>query len=200
MKKPFTALVLGTLVACLLSSCMSSKRNTWSNPEFKNRKLGKTIVMAIGNSESLIYQYESMFVNGLATYGIKADSIHATYADIDEMERDEIAALLMKEQYDSILVTRVLTEDDRQQMVTTGYTASISDSYWGYGVTYILNPNYGRISNSMEFELETNLFEVKSMKLVWSGRKLVYDDRSDLTNMKKIIRNVISELHANKMM
>ena len=46
----------------------------------------------------------------------------------------------------------------------------------------------------MEFELETNLYDVKSKKLVWTGRKIIYDDRSDLTNLKNVIKAIIKDL------
>lgn len=205
MKKIFFTLFAAGVVSLLLSSCMMfSKNDSWSNPEFEERKLGKTVVIAVGDSAYLINQFETLLVSELARYGVAAQSSHQLWPTVDEMEQDQITSLVQSNHFDSIIVTRVLSEDDRQQMISTGYTASPSmgyagGGYWGYGMSYSLSPNYALVSNSMTFELETNLFDVQSKKLVLSRRNEVYDGNSDVKNIQKVVKSVIKDLKRKKM-
>ena len=51
----------------------------------------------------------------------------------------------------------------------------------------------------MEFDLETNLYEVDSEKLIWTGKKTVYDDYSDLENIETVIKGVVKDLRKQGM-
>ena len=121
------------------------------------------------------------------------------------MKEDELTALVLSNKFDSIIVTSVLSEDDRQQMIATGYTATPNmggyrGGYWGgYGMSYSLNPNMALVSNSTTFEIESNLFDVPSQKLVWSGRNEVFDGDSPMKNIKKVVKSVFGELKSQKM-
>jgi hypothetical protein len=52
----------------------------------------------------------------------------------------------------------------------------------------------------MEFDLESNLYEVNSEKLIWTGRKTVYDDASALENIKTVIQSVVADLRKQGML
>ncbi|VGO14229.1 hypothetical protein PDESU_02788 [Pontiella desulfatans] len=205
MKKMISVLFAGGIVSCLLASCMSARNASWSNPEFPERKLGKTIVMAIGESEYRVNQFEALLVRELATYGVAAQAMHQLCPTVGDMEREQISALVQSNRFDSIVVTHVLSEDDRQQLVATGYTSSPNMGYsgvgyWGYGMSYSLNPEFATVSNTTTYDLETNLFDVPSKKLVWSGRKEVFDGDSDIKNIQKVVISVIRGFKSNKML
>jgi hypothetical protein len=199
MKKITSTLLLAGFIICLLTSCAST-RQSWSNPEFVGRKMGKTMVMGIGDSKTLLYQYETMFVNGLANYGVSGKSMHIEFPETDDLKKEEIVALLQTNQFDSILVTHLLATDDRQRRSVGSFTPSLDDNNWSNVQVYIFVPNTSYVQNLMEYVLETNLYDVHSKQLVWSGRKRVYDNSSDLANLKKIIRGVIEDLHIEKML
>jgi hypothetical protein len=200
MKKIFSALLLGGLVSFVFTSCTSLTEESWTNPDFKDRKLGKTMVMGIADSKGLTVQYEAMFVNGLTTYGISAHSMHAEFPQIEPHEKEKIISLLKTNQFSSILVTRLLSADDRQRQAMGSFVPTLDGDSWGNVQVYVFTPNTSYMQNLMEYVLETNLYDVHSKQLIWSGRKSVYDDSSDLKNMKKVIRSVMEELRSNKML
>ncbi len=206
MKKMICTLLTSVFVSLLFSSCMLlSKNKSWSNPEFSERKLGKTAVIAVGDSAYRINQFETLLVSELAMYGIPAQSLHQLWPTVDKMEEAQIEALVQSNRFDSIIVTHVLSEDDRQQLVATGYTASpnmgySSAGYWGYGMSYSLSPSYSLVNNTTTFELETNLFDVQSKKLVWSGRNEIFDGDSDVKNIRKVVTSVIRGFKSKKML
>ena len=185
--------------AVFLNACNTAKIQTWTDPAFDGRPLGKTMVLGIGESNSRIRQYEDLFALRLFELGVPAGSLHATCKVPEKPDRAELEAMLKTNDVDSIIVTRILSETERNQLVSTGYYSTpIYSSYWGYySYGYSISFHDAEISNFREFELETNLYDVETEKLVWSGRSVVYDDRSDMKNMRQIIRTVILELRKN---
>ena len=187
---------ISIFTVCLLASCNTVKVHSWMDPQFEGRTIGKTMVLGVAESDSLSRQYEALFVERLAELGVEAKSLHALVQKTDPVSEEALVAALQEHGYDSILVTRQLSETERQQVVTTGhYPSHYGGGYYGYySHAYTLSYNTATVQSFMEFELETNLYDVKTEKLVWTGRKIVYDDRTDLTNMKGIIKGVIKDL------
>ena len=189
-----TGLILAALMAGLLSSCNTVKMESWADPAFANRPIGKTIVLGVAESDTISRQYEDLFVARLLELGVSSSSLHANHKVTDKLDRDALTALLKTNNVDSIIVTRLLSETERNQVVTMGYYSTPYNNYWGYyDYGYSLSYNTAEIASFMEFELETNLYDVATEKLVWTGRKVVYDDRSDVKNMQGIIKSVIKD-------
>ena len=194
MKKK-TPLIIG-LATLLLTSCSTVKVHSWMDPQFEGRKTGKTMVLGMAESDSISRQYETLFTERLIELGIEASSLHALIQNTNPVSEEELVAALQVKGYNSIIVTRKLSETERQQAVTTGYYPDYYDNYYGYySYGYALTYNTAYVQSFMEFEFETNLYDVKTKKLVWTGRKILYDDRSDLTNMKGIIKGVVKDLN-----
>ncbi len=188
-------IVLFSLTVCLFASCNTVKVRSWADPTFTGRTMGKTMVMGIAESDSISRQYEALFVEHLLELGVEATSLHASLQKTDPVSEEALVAALQEHHYDSILVTRKLSETERQQVVTMGYYPNHYGNYYGYySHGYALTYNSAYVQSFLEFELETNLYDVKTKKLVWTGRTIVYDDRSDLTNMKGIIKGVLKNL------
>jgi len=186
---------ISIFTVCLLASCNTVKVHSWMDPQFEGRSIGKTMVLGVAESDSISRQYEALFVESLAEAGTVADSLHALLQKTDPVSEEALVAALQEKGYDSILVTRKLSETERQQTVTTGYYPSHYGNYYGYySHAYTLSFNTATVQSFLEFELETNLYDVKTKKLVWTGRTVVYDDRTDLTNMKGIIKGVVKDL------
>ncbi len=186
---------ISIFTACLLASCSTVRIHSWMDPQFEGRTIGKTMVLGVAESDSISRQYEALFVERFTELGVEAKSLHALVQKTDPVSEEALVAALQEHNYDSIIVTRKLSETERQQAVTTGYYPDHYDSYYGYySYGYALTYNTAYVQSFVEFELETNLYDVKTKKLVWTGRKIVYDDRSDLTNMKGIIKGVVKDL------
>lgn len=210
MKKIVFTLFANGMIIGLLTSCMTAQTASWSNPEFAERKLGKTVVIAMADSTFGITQFESLLVNQLAASGVDAHSFHTLYPSADEMEDEQLTALVVSNKFDSILVTSVMSKDSQQQTIATGYTATPSmgyngyggyhGGYWGgYGMSYTLNPNMAQVSNSNTYEIETNLFDVQSEQPVWSGRNAVNDGELPMKNIERVVNSVFAELKAKNM-
>ncbi|MEI6891330.1 MAG: hypothetical protein V5783_04075 [Pontiella sp.] len=203
MFKKITTILLYTAAICLLSSCQmrTPKQQAWVNPAFKDHTLGKTMVLGMGNSQALSRQYEAYFVNSLLPY-IDAGSLRVSMVIKDKIDKEELELFLEQKQVKTIIVTRVLEGTSRDQIVSIGYDISpYNNGYWGYyNHGYTLQANTATVTSYMEYVLETNIYDVESEALIWSGRKSIFDDRSDLANMEIIIKAVVKDLHHQNML
>lgn len=180
-----------------LTSCKmrSPRQDSWLNPAFKDHKLGKTIVLATAESDARCMQYEAMFVDRLLPY-TEAGSFRASEAVTGEIEKEQLEGILQANNVDTIIVTSVLDGTSRDELVAIGYQAHPYDSgYWGYySYGYSLSANFATVSSYMEFILETNAYDVKTKQLIWSGRKAIFDDRSDPENMRIVINAAVNDM------
>ncbi len=194
MNKKIIGLILTSLTTVLMSACNTVKMKSWTDPASTDRPIGKTIVLGVSESDTITRQYEDIFVARLLELGVSASSLHANHKVTDKLDKEALEALLKENNVDSIIVTRVLSETERNQVVTTGYDSTPYNNYWGYyDYGYSITFNTADVVSFMEFELETNLYDIDTEKLIWTGRKVVYDDRSDIKNMAGIIKSVVKD-------
>jgi hypothetical protein len=189
------------VVAALAVSCASIKVDSWKDPEVADRPIGKTMVLGMSQSDSVRRQYESMFTADLRKHGIDAHAMYGMVPDLEKLEEEMLAALLEENGFDSILVTRLMSEDQIRGMGAASRFPTYYASYWGYYSTVYV-ASYGGSQSEIyrEYRLETNLYDVETRKLIWSGRSVVYDDRSDQANMRGIISAAIYDLKDNDLL
>ena len=184
------------LLSVLLVACGTVRVNSWMDPSFeKGWKIGKTAVLAIAESDSLRREYEDAFVEGLTQQKATAESLVVLLPKTEKMTKEELVALLKKNGFDSIFITRKVSSTERQQVVDMGYPAYYGDYYNYY--SYAFGLSFGgntQVYNYTEFEMETNLYDVKSQKLVWSARQRVTDDRSSRSNIKGMVNGLLKDL------
>ena len=186
--KYFTA---GLIMLAGLTGCFTTKITSWSDPAFENRPIGKTMVLGISETGSTSQRYEGYFVEKLQEQGIDGTSCYSLLQPTDVITEEQLVQYLQEHNYDSILVTRLLDERDHTQVSTTGSYPSHYGDYYGY-YSYGMTQTY--VDNIMEYILETNLYDVKSRKLVWTGQKSVYDTNSEKSNIKEVVGVIIKDL------
>lgn len=191
-----TTFLLATTISGLLTGCQSIKIESWSSPEFKARPLGKTMVLCIAESEYVRRQSEALMVQRLLNLGIPADSLHMHYPSAEKLSEDELAEALKMRKFDSILVTRPISQSDVQQLVATGTYPAYYDNYYGF-YSFAFNTSY--VTGATEHTIETCLYDVQSKRMVWVGRETIYGRRTDVNNMKKVVRSIVRDLQKQDM-
>lgn len=194
MKRRSFHLLIVTGAACLLTACGMLRVDSWVNPEYPNRPMGKIMVLGVGKTAEISHQYENLFIERLTKLGIQADSMHRHVNREEMVSEDEIVRILKEQACDSIIVTRLVTEKERH------YDGdAYPDYYWHYYGFYSSAFDAKTIESLTEYDLETNLYDVETRSLVWSGREIVYSDRSAQSNMKDVIRALIKNLQRENM-
>ncbi|MDF7808147.1 hypothetical protein P4E94_11905 [Pontiellaceae bacterium B12219] len=197
MQLKFAGEILSIGLAVLLTACTTtSGEYSWSNPEYIDRPIGKTMVLGVGKTAEISRYYESMFVDNLTALGITADSMHQHISREELVTEDEIVKILTDNQFDSIIVTRMTSEKERIRAVAVN---QYPDHYWHYYGFYNYAYHQAEIEEYIEYELETNLYDVNTRKLVWLGQKQITNDRSEKDGLELVINSAIQTLQSENM-
>ena len=195
MKRTIPTLATGLCLAALVTACTSLKIASWADPQFKNRAVGKTLVIGVANSESIRRRYEDMFVDSLTAIGVEAVASAATMPGEDLIAEPRMRKHIADSGAKSVIVTRTLGEKDKVNYSPPVVYPSHYGSYYGfYSASYGYATSPGYAFNYTETMLETTLYDIASGKLVWAGTKTITDDRSDKKNMTRVIEAVIADL------
>ena len=147
----------------------------WSEDEYKTGSIDKLLILGIVDQKKPLLKRK--FEDGLvdAFKGSGTDAV----ASMDYMPYDEIIDSTSFEKYfsdlelDAVLVSR-LVGVDKDRKVKAGYAYVIPyNSYYGFYGHYYASVQYANsssyLSKNVVVVLETNLYETKDKKLIWSG-------------------------------
>lgn len=198
MKHRVLHLVAPFAVILLFAGCATMQLESWTDPAFQGRPMGKVMVAGMAESQSLQRQYESMFISSLAEAGADAVAAGDRLPADTKVTKAGLQAKLEDEGVASLLVTRVIDEKEKAQYYPpVSYPSYYGGSFGYYSHTfdYVHSPGYMNVY--LEIHLETNLYDVPTGKLVWSGRKKITDERSDEKVMKEVIGSTVKDLKKN---
>lgn len=162
----------------------------WSEDEYKTGSIDKLLVLGIVDQKKPLLKRK--FEDGLVD-AFKGGGIDAV-ASMDYIPYDEIIDSTTFEKYfnemelDAVLVSR-LVGLDKERRVQAGYAYVIPyNNYYGFygyyhaAIQYANSSSY--LSKNVVVVLETNLYETKDKKLIWSGisETLDPDKASDVIN------------------
>jgi hypothetical protein len=184
----FTILLLfAAVIVALLASCASTTEinGAWVNPEAGKRSpVNNVLVIGINRDATARRIYEDAIVAQLAARGIKAQPSYKLLPELGPAPPPEIETTVRNAGVDAVLVSRTLRVSTDLR-VTPGYSYGPVGpvgfhSMWGG--PYSTAPN---IYTVQKVEVETRLFDVKDLALLWSG--------SSTTNPTSSMQQTISE-------
>ena len=176
-------LVLVTFVV-VCASCASTKMtSSWRLPETGPLQFQKIMTLVLVQDASIRRAGEDEMVRQIE----RADAVPA-YRLLDEQslqDEDKIRDAIQSSAVDAVVVIRPVY-DEREISYTAGTYPGPYYSFWGYyGWAYPVAYGPGYYSEDRLVGIETNIYDVKTGKLAWSGlsqtknpdnvRKLVAD-------------------------
>lgn len=179
MKKFFIALSIVFLASCSSGTAIVS---SWKDPEVTNAntEFKKIMVVALVKNEATRRVVE----NRIAAIGPKFISSYAILNGTDlGLTKDQKLKILKDENYDAVVTMR-LVDTVKETNYVPGTNTSIYyggyggmyggyGAYGGFGSWYgMYSPNFsdpGYYQDTTSYLVETNVFSLKSDKLVWTG-------------------------------
>ena len=204
MKKWFIALSLIFLVSCSSGTAIVS---SWSDPEVSdaNVEFKKIMVVALVKDEATRRVVE----NRIAAIGPKFSSSYAIMNGTTlGLTKDQKLKILKDENYDAVVTMR-LVDTIKETNYVPGTNTSIYyggyggmyggyGAYGGFGSWYgMYSPNYsepGYYQDTASYLVETNVFSLKSDKLVWTGTTKSTSGTDVGLLVDSIIATVIEEM------
>lgn len=169
-------LTLAVASLAALASCTASTQltNSWTDPTAANSRFQKIVVVGATPKTTTRRTYEDAFGKELQARGISTISSY-TFAGEGQIDKDAAISKLKELGADGVIVTRLVDKETYQTYYPPTYSAVAAPSayyggwygYYSMGYSYMSTPGY--TEENKVYRLETNLYDVKNDKLIWSG-------------------------------
>ena len=163
---------------------------------YKGKPVSNILVIAITGNEHNRRSFEQKFVAQLKSIGVDAISSEEAMPMPPNLELKKETRLHTVNQYenDAVIITHLLGKEEKDV-----YTRGGPTHRGFYGFYHSRHSSSGYSSTSTTVRLETNLYDVKTEKLIWSGKSktLSKDAKDQIIN--DVIKAVINNLQKNKL-
>jgi hypothetical protein len=198
-------IILGilALTTILLNGCSQTRvTSVWVDPEYQGDGIDNVFVVGVSRDSSLRRIFEDEFVALFKQRGVNAISSYRVLPDKDLQDEKMLDSKLKEADSDTILMTRLIDIRKDTQYIPPDYVYAPPAHYYGgwhgyYNRAYMVSPGY-----TVEYEtavLETNLYDLKSDKLIWSARSDAPTDGKMGKHIKDFARSIITQLAEAKL-
>jgi hypothetical protein len=182
-------------------ACAGTKlTHTWMDEAYQGKPVSNILVIAVTYKEDNRKSFENKFVAQLKAAGVKAVSssnVIPIPADL-ELKKDDVLKVVKKFKNDAVIITHLIGVEEKES-----YTPPVRDQggyygYYGWVYGYTHEPGYYRTHTLVR--LTTNLYDVKTEKLIWSGKSESLDPDSTNQIIDDVIEVLIKDLQKNKLL
>jgi len=171
------------LVATVLAACGAVTKIpvAWRNPGYEGAPYQRIFVIGVAQSDANRRLFEDRFAAVLSSGGAVASPSYGTLPQSERLSESEIRGAIRGGGYDAVVVTRLLGVEEKTEYVPprTYTVPRYYGGYYGYyGSTWDVVHEPGYYKDHTIVRLETNLYDVGSGELVWSGQSETFDASS----------------------
>ena len=192
----FTVFSIFLIVAC----ASTELKQTSMDEAYRGKLLSNILVIAITDKKDARRSFENKFVVLLKATGIDAvssgDGIPIP-AD-QKLEKDAILKAVEKFGNDAVIITHLVGVEKTE--VYNPAPRSYTGYYGYYDNVYGNVHGRGYYSTTTIVRLETNLYDAKTEKLIWSGQSKTWNPDTDRQVNDEVIKEVIQDLQKNKLL
>ena len=200
---PFCNILFVLLLS--LTSCTSTKlTSTWKDNTYKDYIDTLMIVAVTENTRNRLI-FEREFVEEFTKAGIKAIASIDVIPPEEASNEDAILAESQKREISMIMVTHLIGVDEKSvyhppktRTVSRGGYYGRFHSYYPRVYEYVHEPGYYTKHKSVN--LETNLYETETQKLIWSVTSETLDPKSVNTIIESLSKVIIKDLRKQKLL
>jgi hypothetical protein len=194
MKKKWVGTIVVVAGICILTACTSLKVHSWVEPAFDGTAIQKAVVIGVAKSETIRRSYEDTFVSELTEAGVVAVASYTLIPQTGKLDKDVVVAAVKEVGADSVIVTRSVGVQSKIVYRSSRNYANYSRGYYGYydwGFDQVRLPESAQ--TYVETKLETELYDVKSQQLLWTGQCEVTDFSSSEQNIKGVVAGIVKD-------
>jgi len=183
--------------AFLIISCAGTELTQKQvDDAYTGKPVSDILVIAITGNEHNRRSFEKKFVAQLKSVGVDAVSSEEAIPMPANLELKKEMILNAVNQYknDAVIITQLIGKEEKDV-----YTRGGSAHRGFYGFYHSRYSDSGYSSTSMTVRLETNLYDVKTEKLIWSGKSKTWSKDSKDQIINDVIKAVIKNLQKNKL-
>jgi hypothetical protein len=184
-------LIAVALVGTLAVSCGGSTKlaESWSDPTYTATSVSKILVVGLGESPRRVITFEDVMGKQFATRKVEVIKGSSLMTN-DAKDVESFKNIVRGSGADLVTISR-LVDVASETIVHPGTTAYVPvGGYYGMGPywssSYMAVNEPGYVSESKTYKVETNVYDVKSEKLVWSG----LSDTTDPTDFQEALMQI----------
>jgi len=173
MSKGVIKILLSALLP-ILGACASgpTARQTFFDEEFENVAYGNFLVIGVAGTYNSRAQFERKVASTLRAEGVSATPYHTVVSGNEPISRDAVLDVVNSNEFDAVLVTRVLAQNADVSM-EGGSTSTQASTIGGRPVNFF-RYNYeelndpGSLNIAMTVTLASELFSAAEEKMIWA--------------------------------
>ena len=174
------------LFAC---SCQSTRiADVWVSKEPHPGKFKRLMIVALAQTPGLRAQYENDFADKLANAHVLAVASINLVPDVKAIDRRTVEAWSVEYGLDAVVVTRVVNVERKTKYVPPVYTMG------GWYGAWAVASSPGRVVENTTISLETDLFDAKSEKLIYSAVTETFDPSSRTKAVHAVIDALVEDM------
>lgn len=188
------------LSGVLMSACAGTQlTHSWVDESRRGKPVSDILVIGVTykEKEAVRRSFEDRFVAQLRAVGIEAvSSEDAISIPTDlKLEKDDILKAVNKYNSDAVIITHVVGKENKEAY--TPGARSYGGYYGYYGLIYGNTHGPGYTRTHTVVRLATNLYDVKTEKLIWSGTSETTDPGSTRQGIDDVINVLIKDMQKN---
>lgn len=195
----FAALLCVVAVSCGTSSSLVQR---WSDPNFTGEPGQKMMIIALSKSERMQKTWEGAFANILRQVKVQPIAGSTVIPTDQAMAEGELKQAVRATGADLAAVTRLISVDKEQTYVPGSAYYSPAPAYYGfygyYSSSYAMVSTPGYYQTDKIYSVETNVYDVKTEKLVWSGVTETLNPETGQDAAISIAATIVDDMIASK--
>jgi hypothetical protein len=158
--------VLAAVYLLFSVSCSpTAMREVWKDKNYQGGKLKKILVIGVSNNPRIRRVFEDEFVEQLKAHGTDAVTSYRLIPSEEMLKKDTVESKMKTVGADAVIVTS-LVDKQKHKVSSSNYT---SEWHTHYRTAYETHRYRTTHYEFTVFSLETNLYEIRSKKMIWSG-------------------------------
>ena len=192
------------LLGLFLASCGGSTKlvETWAEPTYQPKPTPKVMVVGLGENARRSQAFEDIFAGYFTARKLEVVKGHTVNA-VNVPDVEAFKKIVHDSGADLCVITKLVDISD-ETVYHPGTTSYVPvTGYYGMGYyyqsSYVMVNDPGYISTSKVYKVETNLYDVATEKLVWSGLSTTTDPADFEDGVNSFAAVVVGDLVMRKL-
>ena len=187
------------LSALMLTACGATTKipSAWRNPAHQGAPYQKVFVIGVGENDANRRLFEDRFAAALSGEEGNALPSYGALPQSQQLSEAEIRGAIRGGGFDGVVITQLIAVDEKTEYVPPrthtqpGYVREYHD-YYGYSWEVAHRAGYYQTHTIVR--LETNLYDVGTGDLVWSGQSETLNPSSTTDIIDSVTKAVAKRL------
>lgn len=184
-----------SICSFLFTSCATTTiTDTWKDKAYQGNAQNIVVIM-VARTQYLRNMFEGRFVAGLRARGNNATQSHKIVTFEELTDKELVKSKIKSTEADTVLVARLVGSKTIEAYIPGNVKAvPIPHTNW----SKILSVDYGYTDDTRVAYIETNLFDVKTEKLIWSALSKTERTGGEQHLINTFIDKIVKKLSSDK--